>query len=119
MPKIHRPLAIAAGLALAVGGLGAGVAFAATGSHAPTKPLQPAAVTKVVTKAPAAVAPATTTDGDNIQEGDQTTPDTGTAAAESSTETPETGTETEGASDGPGGHADPAGNVDHQFEGTE
>ncbi|MDX6285836.1 MAG: hypothetical protein QOG53_1321 [Frankiales bacterium] len=126
MPKIHRPLAIAAGLALAAGGLGTGVAFAATGSNAPTKP---AVVSTVVTKAPAAVAapaapakakPAAPTDADNVQEGDQTTPDTGSEAAEApGTEAPETGTETESPSDGPGGHEDPAGNVDHQFEGTE
>ena len=29
------------------------------------------------------------------------------------------GTEAPGESDGPGGHEDPAGNVDHQFEGEE
>jgi len=42
-----------------------------------------------------------------------TTPETGA-------ETPETGAGTEAASDGPGGHADPADqNVDHQFDGEE
>jgi hypothetical protein len=40
-------------------------------------------------------------------------------ASETAGETPE-GTGSEAASDGPGGHADPAGqNVDHQFEGVE
>jgi hypothetical protein len=128
MPKIHRPLAIVAGLALAAAGLGTGVAFAATGSNAPAPPLQPAAVTNVVTQAPAAVtgpaAPAkpkaaATADSDNVQEGDQTTPDNGTEAEAPGTEGPETGNETESPSDGPGGHEDPPGNVDHQFEGTE
>lgn len=38
------------------------------------------------------------------EEGDQTSPDTTTESAES---------------DGPGGHEDPAGDVDHQFEGEE
>jgi hypothetical protein len=85
-------------------------------------------------------------DTDNVQQGDQTTPDagtglqtsqsdTGTQSAENGSETgtqengSETGTqvengsessqETASSSDGPGGHADPAGNVDHQFEGNE
>ena len=49
------------------------------------------------------------TDTDTLQEGDQTTPDVA-GGAESATE-PE--------SDGPGGHEDPAGNVDHQFDGEE
>jgi hypothetical protein len=130
MPKIHRPLAITAGLAVAAATLGTGVAFAASGSKSPAAPVAPATVTApTAVKAPAAPAkaapakaapaPATPTDGDNVQSGDQTTPDTGTEAPEAAgTEAPETGTET-GPSDGPGGHADPAGNVDHQFEGTE
>ena len=60
----------------------------------------------------------TTVDTDNVQEGDQTGPDTETGAAEESTS--EAGnSEAAGESDGPGGHADPAGNVDHQFDGEE
>ncbi len=70
-----------------------------------------------------AVEKATGTDKDNVQSGDQTTPDTGTAAssAESSAEnSPESSSETGTPSDGPGGHADPAGSsVDHQFSGQE
>ena len=31
----------------------------------------------------------------------------------------DTGTDNSGESDGPGGHEDPAGNVDHQFDGQE
>jgi hypothetical protein len=122
MAKIHRPLAVTGGLALAVAALGTGVAFAASSPNSPAAPAQPA----VVNNAPAAPAvsakdkPAAT-DGDNVQEGDQTSPDNGTEAADApGTEAPETGTETEnGPSDGPGGHEDPPGNVDHQFEGTE
>jgi hypothetical protein len=84
----------------------------------------------------------TARDGDTIQSGDQTAPDPGTRATaahrsahravharhataragETNGENPEnageTSTET-GPSDGPGGHADPTGNVDHQFSGQE
>ena len=48
------------------------------------------------------------TDADNVQEGDQALPDA--AGSESTSET---------ESDGPGGHADPPGNVDHRFDGEE
>lgn len=66
-------------------------------------------------------------DRDNVQSGDQTTPDrTGTAAAsprsgEQSTEqSTEQSGESASPSDGPGGHADaPGANVDHQFQGNE
>ena len=65
--------------------------------------------------------PTTVVDADNIQAGDQTTPDSGTeATSEAGGEQP---AETEGGSgtesDGPGGHEDAAGNVDHQFDGQE
>lgn len=61
-------------------------------------------------------------DPDNVQEGDQTGPETPDA-----NEAPDTGSEngseatSESAaeSDGPGGHEDPPGNVNHQFEGEE
>jgi cytoskeletal protein RodZ len=76
------------------------------------------------------------TDTDNLQSGDQTSPDTHSAkvssvstsetpnsgsATENSSETPDSGSATEisSESDGPGGHEDPAGNVDHQSEGQE
>ena len=64
-------------------------------------------------------------DADNVQSGDQTTPDMNSKAKASSTESgTETGTENSSESgtpsDGPGGHQDPAGaNVDHQFQGQE
>jgi hypothetical protein len=93
---------------LALIGSVSGVAMAAGTSTAP-KP---------------ATAETTAADTDNVQQGDQTSPDvvgqaknsveaagesSGEAAGESSSE-----------SDGPGGHADPAGqNVDHQFNGEE
>jgi hypothetical protein len=94
---------------------------------------------------------ASAVDRDTVQSGDQTTPDTTTAkttrftavtaapsdpAGGSNAQGPDTGTtpETPGAenpetgagsetgpSDGPGGHADPAGaaGADHQFQGNE
>jgi hypothetical protein len=72
--------------------------------------------------APATSSETTTgADTDNIQEGDQTGPDTGAeATSEAGGETTtETGGESATESDGPGGHEDPAGNVDHQFQGQE
>lgn len=69
---------------------------------------------------PAPVPPAQTA---TVQQGNQTTPDTGTSTEKAGVEAPESSssaTETTGtASDGPGGHQDPAGNVDHQFDGQE
>lgn len=62
----------------------------------------------------------TVPDTDNVQQGDQTTPDTAVGAGNTSNESSgENSGENTGPSDGPGGHADPAGNVDHQFDGQE
>ena len=61
--------------------------------------------------------------GGTGQSGDQSTPDTGSTAEKSGAEKPDTsaGSESALANDGPGGHADPAGNAnaDHQFQGNE
>src|SRR3981081_4163237 len=84
---------------------------------------------------PAASEKVTAPDTDNVQSGDQTTPDSSAKAsrkihhtrhhATKASEVPgveapgETGSES-GPSDGPGGHADPAGSTaDHQFQGNE
>jgi hypothetical protein len=60
-------------------------------------------------------------DSDNVQQGDQATPDS--AAGEQPDSTSESASETESSpgSDGPAGHADEPGNpsADHQFEGQE
>ena len=93
---------------------GAGIAFA--GSPAPSAPVTQASQVEPVGP-----------DTDTLQVGDQTTPDVAGAdesTTESTTEaagTAESGTEAAGTeADGPGGHADPAGqNVDHQFDGEE
>ncbi len=68
-------------------------------------------------------------DRDNIQSGDQTTPEVkGSASEAPGTETKDgpgkaeaPGSETKADSDGPGGHADEPGNsnADHQFQGNE
>jgi hypothetical protein len=67
-------------------------------------------------------------DRDNVQSGNQTTPDAPTAKGarhvrHHAAESPETGAESESApaNDGPGGHADEPGNAnaDHQFQGNE
>lgn len=55
-------------------------------------------------------------DTDNVQEGDQTGSD---GAASQAVTGEQAGSESGGPSDGPGGHEDPAGNVDHQFDGEE
>jgi hypothetical protein len=98
-----------------------------------------ASAAKPMKAAPAAAQPAgepTTPDTDNLQQGDQNTPDTGsvaaptlvtsgTAAKESSSEnttesaSAEASSESETASDGPGGHADPAGDVQHEGGANE
>ncbi len=84
---------------LSIGGFAVGSAHASTPTNAPVEVQQ-------------------AVDTDNVQEqvGDQTGPDGANEAPEAEAAS---GTETPGESDGPGGHADPAGNVDHQFEGEE
>jgi hypothetical protein len=60
-----------------------------------------------------AAAETTGADGDAVQSGDQTTPD-----SQSATSQEQPGSES--VSDGPGGHEDESGaEVDHQFEGEE
>lgn len=100
---------------------GAGIAFAGGPPTSGSTPGAPIVQTEL-----------TVPDTDQLQQGDQTTPDvagavetveTGTAAKEASTPAMKSAARTEQSapeSDGPGGHADPAGqNVDHQFDGQE
>lgn len=124
-------LATLAVTAVAVAGLGGGIAFAQSSSARTTRP--------------AATVEPTTPDTDNVQEGDQTTPDAPAAAqatvakatvakatvarpaaravtkssSETSGEDSESSSETEAPSDGPGGHADPAGDVQHEGGDSE
>lgn len=100
--RLKTSLGVVAGLAaLSLGG--AAIAGAATGTAHPA-----------VKHAKHATREATQTrDTDQVQSGDQTTPDTGaaTSAEAPSTETTsETSGETTAGNDGPGGHADEPGN---------
>jgi hypothetical protein len=89
MSHTFRRLLLAAGATAALGALGTGVAFAAGPSAAPQT---------------TTVSHATTSDGAEAVE---------KSGAADTVEQPG------GESAGPGGHADPAGNVDHQFNGNE
>jgi hypothetical protein len=103
MTKTKKLLASALGLAVTLG-ISGGALAASHSSKARSEPVAAA-------------------DTDTVQQGDQTTPDTTTTSQEArSSESGSTGSEpsNEGqGSDGPGGHEDPAGNVDHQFDGQE
>jgi cytoskeletal protein RodZ len=118
--------AAAALVALALGGS----AIASATQHTPSSSKKRAIPTSEALEKTSA------TDTDNVQSGDQTSPDRHSAKASSAStsETPDTGSEAEkpsgtsdagsatensSESDGPGGHEDPAGNVDHQSEGQE
>jgi hypothetical protein len=114
-------LATAAVTALAVGG----VASATKG-----KTVHKKAAHHAVKHTSRASETTTGPDTDNVQAGDQTTPDSikassnsasQPASSETSSETgSETGSSESATSDGPGGHEDPAGaEEDHQFEGVE
>jgi hypothetical protein len=115
----------AAGLGLlACGGLVASFASAAPAAGHPLPisrttpaPLPANTVPARTSPAPTADKPASNgaADTDNVQSGDQTTPDSPAASAtENSGEAPETA-----GSDGPGGHADPPGDVQHQGGASE
>lgn len=89
MSHTFRRLLLAAGATAALGALGTGVAFAAGPSPAPQT---------------TTVSHSTTSHGTEAVEKSST-----------ADKVEQPGIET----DGPGGHADPAGNVDHQFNGNE
>ncbi len=109
--KKYLAIALVLGLVIAVTG-------AVAVSHAATPASQASTVEKVITP-----------DTDNIQSGDQTTPDATTApstsAGDEATATSETAGESNAEEPGDqnlpgGGHQDAAGqNVDHQFNGVE
>ncbi len=120
----------------ALGGLavllltGAGVAFAGNATPtAATVVTAPVSNQAVVSTSLNASGSTTGTQAD-VQQGDQTAPDTaattaeqaGAEAPESAAEPAETAAESTASAeaDGPGGHQDAAGqNVDHQFQGEE
>lgn len=120
---IGRTIAVLAGIATLAAG---GAAYASSDHAAPSH--------TVKVKSAAMVAEPTSPDTDNIQSGDQTTPDA-TANVQSGTQgvgadntagggeqSGESGSGSEQAgNDGPSGHADEPGNpnADHQFQGQE
>lgn len=110
MKTSGKLLAIAAGTVM-VSALGAGIANASVPQMGP--------VSGVHATAPASTA----ADSDNVQQGDQTSPDkaAGSNNAKSTEGSTENAGEGEGSgqSDGPGGHQDPAGNVQHQGGNNE
>lgn len=111
MKKSRKPLALLLSSALVAGALFTGMASADSGKSSTGKPSQ----TSDTASKRASEENPTSQDPDSIQEGDQTAPDD----EKGEVEAPETGAESEKESDGPGGHEDPPGNVDHQFEGEE
>jgi hypothetical protein len=94
---------IAALAALAVGGSAIATAAQKGGAPAPV----PAATTADPADTPDAAAP-----NDTVQQGDESTLDAADPA-----DAPDASTEASDPSDGPGGHADPAGTVDNQQQG--
>ena len=114
--KLTPKIASTAVAVLALGGAGIGTAVASSaGARAPVA-------------VHAAQSEPTSPDTDAIQQGDQTSPDNTPAAAaraarahQGKADNPgETAdSENSGATDGPSGHADPAGNVQHEFNGVE
>ncbi|MEP7060293.1 MAG: hypothetical protein ABI828_06135 [Actinomycetota bacterium] len=101
---IKKTLVAGSAVLVLIGSVG-GAALASSKHAAPAKP-----ATSETTTAP---------DTDNVQQGDQTTPDTTGTSSEATGETSGESSGEGAPSDGPGGHADPAGNVDHQFDGQE
>jgi hypothetical protein len=113
--KLAPKIASVAVALLALGGAGIGTAVASGAStHAP-------ATARTAQSEP------TGPDHDAIQQGDQTSLDNAAAAVtqglhSSKADNPgeENSSESEnGPSDGPGGHADPSGTVQHEFSGVE
>jgi hypothetical protein len=95
---------IAAIASLAVGG--SAIATAAQKGGTP-----PPAVSTI-----APVDTSAASDGDNVQQADQSAADAG-GAAEAPDASGDSSAESSAASDGPGGYADPAGNADTQQQG--
>jgi len=100
---------------LAAGGIGTATVMAqASGASTPPAVHAPA-------KAVTSESDGNGSDTDNVQQGDQTSPDVPAAKASpkaGAADESESGSESEtGATDGPGGHEDPPGNVDNQQTG--
>jgi hypothetical protein len=107
-------------LLLALGGAGTATALAQA-SGASTAPVKHTSVVKPAAVGQATASEVTSPDTDNVQEGDQTTPDVPaaktTAKAASTSESEGAGESENSPSDGPGGYADAPGNPDTQQTG--
>ncbi|MER3452469.1 MAG: hypothetical protein C4344_01920 [Acidimicrobiia bacterium] len=115
--ELKRKLALVLAAA-ATTGLGVGVAVARS-DNGQSKTANISAVRDEATVPSTAADQPAGTDADMLQQGDQTTPDK-ELDREHEAEAEESGTEDPGDANLPGGgHADPPGNVDHQFEGRE
>jgi hypothetical protein len=101
--SIKSRIAAGAIATLALAGSGIGATAAASASTHPQA---------VVSQEP------TGPDTDTIQQGNQTSPDATMAAATGGENASENSSEN-APSDGPGGHADTSGNVQHEFSGVE
>jgi hypothetical protein len=107
------------GAALLAAAVSTGVASAATGS---TSPVIHRVASVSTAAAPSTAKAATEKPGTEVADGTEkpgTEVADGTEKPGTETTDNETGKESAAASDGPGGHADPAGAVDHQFQGNE
>ena len=111
MKRSRKLLALLVGSALVAGALFTGMASADSSTLSTGRTLQ---ASDTANKGPAEEDP-TGPDTDNLQEGDQTAPDD----EKGEKEAPETEAESEKESDGPRGHEDPPGDVNHEFEGEE
>jgi hypothetical protein len=110
--KKMRTIGLTLLAALVIAAMAVGVAVAA-GSGAAKKKSQPAGVAKAVAGEAAGL------DGDNVLSGDQSAPDAAdssseSSASESSSDSTEAGQPGEPAQ----GHADPAGDVNHDCTGS-
>ncbi len=116
-----RRIRTTAGALVALGALalgGSAIASATQGPARATSHHAKAAVHAVAPKAASETPGAR--DGDNVQSGDQSTPDSASAATAEAPDSGSAAEKTSSEADGPGGHQDPPGaNVDHQFQGQE
>ena len=121
---------LGAACALALGAVGAVSALGGHANAAQTPTAPPSVNAGLTNTAPPADTPAVlpsaqapAPDTDNVQSGDQSTPDaSGAVPASEAPDTSEAGPTPESSgvpSDGPGGHQDNGNSVDHQFVGSE
>jgi len=112
--KITKTITVTAAVLVLAGATLGGVALASSdGTGKAVAGPTASSAKSSATETESAAVEDSATDGDNVQEGDQTGPEV--ADANEGSGTGSEGTE----SDGPGGHEDPPGNVDHQFDGEE